>query len=279
MKRRPAVILAFAVACGGFSAHLARQYLQAQLGASAAAERATTTVAVAARDLPGGAVLSASDVKLIDWPADRSPSGYSEATAALVGRELVFPVKANEPILDSKLSGSAVGGLSALIPPGMRAVSVKVDEVISVGGFVVPGTRVDVLVTLPSLSGGPSTARIVLQNIKVIAAGQSYEASEQAKPQEATVITLLVTPEEAEALTLASADGQVRLALRNALDESRALTRGVVNGGPPQAEPTPAPAPAAIAEAPVPAPAVARPRNLENAVEIYHGSARTVSSF
>lgn len=273
MKRRPVMVLAFALGCGGLSAHLARQYLQAQIGAAPTADRATMKVAVAARDLPIGSVLRSTDVKLIDWPAGTRPPGYAEAGSGLVGRELVFPLKANEPILDSKLSGSAVGGLSAVIPPGMRAVSVKVDEVIAVGGFVVPGTRVDVLVTMPAEGDRPSNTRIVLQNIKVLAAGQTYEASEQAKPQETSVITLLVTPEQAEVLTLSSTEGQVQLALRNATDESRAATPGALPDGLERRAPTPTP------QARTAAPPVERQRTQEAAVEIYHGSARTVSSF
>ena len=274
MKRRPVVVLVFALACGGLSAHLARQYLQAQLSATPASERATAKVAVAARDLPSGSVLRAADVKVIDWPAEMRPPGYVEGGAALVGRELVFPLKANEPILDSKLSGSAVGGLSAVIPRGMRAVSVKVDEVIAVGGFVVPGTRVDVLVTMPAQGDRPSNTRIVLENIKVIAAGQTYESSEQAKPQETSVITLLVTPSQAEVLTLSSTEGQVQLALRNASDDSRAVTPGALPDGIERRAPTPTTPQARAATPPV-----ERQRTQEAAVEIYHGSARTVSSF
>jgi pilus assembly protein CpaB len=273
MKRRPVVILVFALACGGLSAHLARRYLQAQLGSAPSSERPTTKVAVAAHDLPSGSVLRSADVKLIDWPAEMRPPGYVDGGSSLIGRELVFPMKANEPILASKLSGSAVGGLSAVIPAGMRAVSVKVDEVIAVGGFVVPGTRVDVLVTMPSEGDRPSNTRIVLQNIKVVAAGQTYESSEQAKPQETSVITLLVTPEQAEVLTLSSTEGQVQLALRNALDESRAATPGALADGIERQAPTPTPLARAAA------PPVARERTQEAAVEIYHGSARTVSSF
>ena len=272
MRRRPVVILIFALGCGGLSAHLGRQYLQSQVAAMPASARATTPVAVAARDLSGGAVLGAGDVRMLEWPAGMSPPGYVAESSILIGQELVVPIRANEPILQNKLAGAAVSGLAAVIPPGMRAVSVKVDEVIAVGGFAVPGSRVDVIATMPSEMRGPGVSRIVLQKLKVIAVGQTYEVSERSEPQDASVITLLVTPEQAEVLTLASTEGRIQLALRNTTDESRAQTRGT----PAEAlegQATPAP------RASTPAPSPARPRKQEVSVEIYHGTDRTVSSF
>jgi pilus assembly protein CpaB len=179
-------------------------------------------------------------------------------------------VRADEPLLQSKLAGAGVSGLAAAIPAGMRAVSVKVDEVIAVAGFVVPGTRVDVLVTMPPAGEAAGSSRVVLQNIKVLAAGQSFDPTEQGKPQDATVITLLVTPAEAEALALAANQGRIQLALRNTLDEALSNTSG--------AQP-----PAAIRVAPGAAgapPRAATPsRRPGTPVEIYNGSARSVTSF
>jgi pilus assembly protein CpaB len=275
MRRRSIFVLALALVCGLAAAFLARSYLQTQMAAAPAAEAATAMVAVAARDLPGGAVLRPEDVKLIGWPASTRPPEYVATTEAVVGQGLLFPVKANEPLLRSKLSGQQ-GGLTAVIPQGMRAVSVKVDEVIAVAGFVVPGTRVDVVVTMPSTAERPGTSRVLLQNIKVLASGQSIEESSEGEPKDASVITLLVTPDEAEALLLASNEGRIQLALRNSLDEAVAITRGAA--GTPQIRSA---APAASGESTQrPAPArTTTPRMNGSAVEIYNGSARTVASF
>jgi pilus assembly protein CpaB len=188
-----------------------------------ATERAQ--VAVAARDLEMGAVLQASDITLLDWPTDMLPGGYAATTADLVGRGLMVSVRANEPILGSKLADrEAGGGLPILIPDGMRAVSVRVDEVIQVAGFVMPGTRVDVLVTLNV--EGPAQTRTILQNIQALAAGQTIARDTEGKPQTVGVITLLVTPEQAERLTLGASEGRIQLALRNSMDGQEVGTPG-----------------------------------------------------
>lgn len=274
MKKRPLLILAFALACGLLSAYLAREYLRAQVASATAGRPETTTVAVAARDLPGGSVLTAADVKMIEWPSGSPPPGYVAASNSLVGQGLVLPVKANEPFLTTKLANASVSGLAGMIPAGMRAVSVKVDEVIAVAGFVTPGTRVDILVTMPSDGAQPGATKLVVQNLKVLASGQSYAPSEEAEAKEASVITLLVTPEQAEVLTLASTEGRIQLALRNTLDETMALTSGAVattlEG---RAPPPAAPAPRGAARSTAPR------RTPEATVEIYHGSDRTVASF
>jgi pilus assembly protein CpaB len=135
-------------------------------------------------------------------------------------RALITSVSENEPILDKKLAPvEAGGGLPATIPEGMRAVSVAVNEVVGVAGFVIPGTMVDVLVTgtLTGNSGG-SITRTILENVRVLAAGQKMEQDREGKPQTVPVITLLVTPENATKLTMASNLGKIQLALRNTVD-------------------------------------------------------------
>ena len=276
MRRRSTVVLALALASGLLAAFLFNRYLTTQIALAPASEAVTSLVAVAARDLPGGSVLGPDDVKMISWPAESRPPDYLETTETLVGQGLLFPVQANEPLLRSKLSGEQ-GGLAAVIPQGMRAVSVKVDEVIAVAGFVVPGTRVDVIVTMQSNPEQAGSSRVVLQNIKVLASGQSIEQPSEGEPKDASVITLLVTPEDAETLLLASNEGRIQLALRNGMDEAVAITRGAsarplyrnasAEGG--------APAPT---ETRAPARAAATPRT-GTAVEIYNGSARSVASF
>jgi pilus assembly protein CpaB len=146
-----------------------------------------------------------------------------------MGRGLITPVSANEPLMTAKLADKAAGGgLPIVIPEGKRAVSVKVDEVIGVAGFVLPGTRVDVLVTLTDSGDREEAAtRVILQNVQTLASGQTIQKNANGEPQAATVITLLVTPEEAEKLTLAATEGQIQLALRNTLDMAQVETQGI----------------------------------------------------
>jgi pilus assembly protein CpaB len=223
-QRRTWVVLFLAMSSGGLAAYLTLRYLRDQT--ALAAEPRAASVIVAARDLSVGTMVRAADVRVMRWPGNAPPPGYLGTVEAAVGRGVITPVRANEPLLDSKLADRAAGGgLSVSIPEGMRAVSVKVDEVIGVAGFVLPGTRVDVLVTLRA-SGNEATTQVILQNIPALAAGESTQPDAQGKPHEVTVITLLVTPEQAENLILAANEGRIQLALRNTLDVAAVETRG-----------------------------------------------------
>jgi pilus assembly protein CpaB len=164
----------------------------------------------------------------MDWPSQAIPEGYLSTSEQVVGRGVITPIQANEPLLATKLAGAgAGGGLAISIPDGMRAVSVRVDEVVAVAGFVTPGTRVDVLVTLNRLGAGREvTTRAVLQNVQVLAAGQSVERDRDGKPLTVTVITVLVAPAQAELLALASIEGRIQLALRPSLDTVQVVTAG-----------------------------------------------------
>ncbi len=227
-KKRLLMVLLMAVVTGGLAGWMALTQLRNTAVASPAPERGgKVRLAVAARDLPLGAMLRTEDIRLIDWPGDVLPVGFSGSTAELVGRGLLGPVRANEPLLSSKLADREAGaGMSILIPDGMRAVSVRVDEVIQVAGFVTAGTRVDVLVTLSEGNDAPTVTRSILQNIQVLAAGQTIESDAEGKPLMVTVITLLVSPEQAERLALASNEGRIQLALRGALDAAEVRTPG-----------------------------------------------------
>lgn len=181
----------------------------------------TVTVVVAAADLPVGTRLEEKDLRLAKFPESDLPPGVFHSTAEAVGRGVVVPITKNELVITSKLAGENAGaGLPALIPSGMRAVSVKVNDVISVAGFVTAGTRVDVILTGNPGQGGQenTTTTTVLSNIQVLAAGQRLQKNEQGEPQQVTVITLLVNPEDAQKLTLASTEGRIQLSLRNPLD-------------------------------------------------------------
>ncbi len=271
-KRRKWLALVLALASGGAAGYLALNTMDKPLAAASTNGVATARIVVAARDLPVGAVLAPADLKVVDWPATALPPGYASDPSGMVGRGLITPVAANEPLLARKTASKEEGGgLPIVIPEGMRAVSVKVDEVVGVAGFVLPGTRVDVLATLSQQSGRDEAAtRVILQNVQTLAAGQTIQRDAEGKPQTVTVITLLVDPEQAEKLTLAATEGRIQLALRNTLDMGEVATKGAEAGHLVQSSPPPAPARPASTGAP-------RPRG--TTVVTYNGAERTVTTF
>jgi pilus assembly protein CpaB len=224
-------------------------------------EVASTYEVVASKSMPMGTRLTADSVKLVAWPA-RAPlaNGFTDVDA-VVGRGLISAVVENEPLTESKLAPKDAGaGLPPSIPEGMRALSVKVDEVIGVAGFVTPGTRVDVLVTVRQ--NNDSITRTVVSNIQVLTAGTRYdqEKAKDGQPIPTTVVTLLVSPADAEKITLSQAEGQIMLALRNPLDTAPTETRGIRTAGLlSDAAPAPTPPPVrrvstAVRTAPAPPP-------------------------
>jgi len=224
------VVLLLALGSGLAAAWLALNYLQQQSEDAAPGTVINVDeVVVAARDLNVGHVLTPEDIKLVQWPGEFLPEGYGSSSDELLGRGIITPVKENEPLLSTKLAlKEAGGGLPIVIHPGMRAVSVEVDEVVGVAGFVLPGARVDVIVTLDQgdFQDNP-VARIVLQGVPVLAAGQEIQESADGQPQTVTVITLEVDPEEAEVLILSATKGHIQMALRNTLDLDSLETAGI----------------------------------------------------
>jgi len=274
-QRRLWVILLLALVSGGAAAYLALAYLRDRTPRLMAAEAPRVQVAVAARDLPLGAILSAADVRMIDWLGEAVPPGYLHSPQDAVGRGLITSVKANEMLLDTRLAPrGAGGGLSVTIPDGQRAVSVRVDDVIGVAGFVLPGTRVDVVVTLPpqpQLDQKVSVTQMVLQNMQVLAAGQVVQQDAQGKPITVSVITLLVSPKDAETLVLASNEGKIQLALRNTLDLADVRTSGA-------SVRTLLPGQRASADAAA-RPRAPTPEAVGTVVEAYKGGVRTLVKF
>jgi pilus assembly protein CpaB len=190
----------------------------------------TRPVVVAAADLDIGAELRREDIRIIDWPANAVPANAISDPKDVIGRGLVLPVIENEPFLPMKLASKDAGsGLPPVIPPGLRAVSVRVNEVIGVAGYVLPGTRVDVVATVsPTGNGADMTSKVILTNVQVLAAGTKIDReTDKNKPMPVSVVTMLVNPEEAERLTLASTEGKIQLALRNPLDKTIPATPGV----------------------------------------------------
>ncbi len=194
-----------------------------------AAAPATTRIAVAAKDLEVGSVIKEDDVKLEDWPGS-VPEGATTRTQELLGRGVITPIIAKEPVVEKRLAPKgAGGGFSVLIPPGLRAIPLRVNEVAGVAGFVVPGMHVDVLIsgTAPGGDNRQGTMiKTLLQNVEVLSAGQDFKKDPEGKPVVVQVITVLATPEQAEILSLASAQTTVQLALRNPLDKAVAKTAG-----------------------------------------------------
>lgn len=194
-------------------------------------------VIVAADDLQVGARVEEHDIKIIRIPAGDLPPGAPRRRSEVLGHGVIVPISKGEFILPNRLAGENAGaGLPSLIPPGMRAVSVRVNDIVSVAGFVTPGTRVDVLLTGTPAGGGEQQTTTVLQNVAVLASGHTLERTATGEAQNTAVITLLVSPDDAQRLTLASSEGHIQLALRNPLDtkqdevpasNSRGLYRGI----------------------------------------------------
>jgi pilus assembly protein CpaB len=227
------VMLALAITVGGVFALATYRYTQKPEAAKVDAI-ATRPVVIAVTNLDLGASLRREDVRTIDWPAESVPAGAFNRVEDVIGRGLIQPVVQNEAILPNKLASKEEGaGLPPVIKPGYRALSVRVNDVIGVAGYVLPGTKVDVVATVnPTTQQTDVTSKIVLTNVEVLASGTKIERdTEQGKPIAVSVVTLLVNPAEAERLTLASTEGKIQLALRNPLDPSAPTTTGIRPAG------------------------------------------------
>ena len=215
---RAIVMLGIAVLLGLVAVGLAVQWLGDKRGMG-------QKVAVAARDLQPGTELTPSAVTTIDWPAGQTPAGAFSEPAQLDGRVLKTVMTRGEPVLESKLAPIGTkGGLSSVIDPGKRAITVRVNEVIGVAGFALPGNYVDILVNAQDEQQKP-VSKIVLEKILVLAVAQEATRDET-KPKVVDAVTLEVTPEEAEILDLARSIGTLSLALRNQLDQEPIETVG-----------------------------------------------------
>jgi pilus assembly protein CpaB len=281
MRNRIFAVLAIAILAGGGLAYGTYNLMQAT--PAPGAPMATQPVVVAAADLTLGTALKKEDLRVVQFPQGAAPDGAFTQPAELVGRGLIVPIVKNEPILGAKLASKEAGaGLPPVIPEGMRAVSVRVNEVVGVAGYVLPGNRVDVVATAsPTDSRADTTSKVVLSNVQVLTAGTRMEQSDaENKPMQVTVVTLLVDPEQAERLALASTEGKIQLALRNPLDTSAPETPGIrtaglLGGGKPAAKPANRSARASrprVEPAPVTMPAPEPPPS----VEIIRGDKRSV---
>src|SRR5881628_1677826 len=187
--------------------------------------RPTVDVVVAADQIPIGSRVEANQVKLVAWPIEAQPEGTARATKDVLGSIARATIERNQPILHQDLVAQGSGLLPLMIPEGMRGMSVRVDTVTGVSGFITPNSHVDVVIAGQAEGEQDQKSKVVLQNVKVLATGKSIEQKDE-KPVEVPTVTLLVTPEDAERLTLAARFEPVRLALRNYRDEAVVTTPG-----------------------------------------------------
>jgi pilus assembly protein CpaB len=191
-----------------------------------AKEVLTQPVVVAARDIPFGTELAAADLTVASWPVEIAPREHYAQIDSLVGRINRTPLTAGEAVIDSRLAlTGADRGLAMLIPDGARAMTVPVNMVSGVSGFVLPGSRVDVLCSIRAQSEREPVAKMILQNVRVLAVDQQMEEHD-GRPITSRAVTLEVGPEEAEKLSLASTEGTLLLALRSSFDNSTNATAG-----------------------------------------------------
>lgn len=231
MRNRVGVILVLALMSGLLAAYLAFRFLRqpAVPGVVQASEAPTVQVVVANRDMNFGEFITQQDIRVIDWPASVVPDGFASTPEEVVGRGLLLPVRLNEPFLSSKIANPEAGaGVPLGIEEGMRAMAVRVNDVIGVAGFIQPNQRVDVLVTLEGGAAiGEPVTQVVLQDIAVLGIGQMTTVNDENQAVLVPVVTLLVDPDDAERLTHAEDRGKIRLALRNTLDRDTVETQGV----------------------------------------------------
>jgi pilus assembly protein CpaB len=272
-KLSTVLLLAFLVAAACFYA----VYRIEGRRAAAARPVATVRVVAAAADIKLGAVLTASDLTTMQV-AGSLPKGAILKPENAIGRGVMSPLYQGEPVLDARLApvGSG-GGLAATIRPGMRACAVKVDEVVGVAGFVTPGMRVDVLISGdppgPARPDQGTLVKTLLQNIEVLSAGTDIQKDNEGKPQQVHVVNLLVTPEQAEVLSLASNQTHIQLVLRNPMDTQVAQVTGSAMGNLFSGSRSAAPAVAKSVHK-------AAPSNpATGVVEIFNGSQRSEQKF
>ncbi|MFH2126760.1 MAG: Flp pilus assembly protein CpaB [Pseudomonadota bacterium] len=232
LRKGSFIFLALAIVLASAAAFAAHKWIQRQGAVAAASRIAMTPVVVASRDLPAGLALSAGDLKVTRWPQAGLPQGSFNSVNVLSGRVLKTAASQGEPLLSGKLAAKGLrGGLSAVLPQGYRAMTVHVDEVIGVGGFVQPGDLVDVLATVAK---GPyqkdPITRTVLQGVTVLTVGQNVEQDKDAKKpkrDKSKVVTLQLTPLQAETLALSANEGKLLLALRSNSDRRETDSPGV----------------------------------------------------
>ncbi len=290
MKQRLVLVLIFALVVSGAASAVLYRLISTQVNANKQAP--TTKVVVATRNLASGDLIKDLDVKLADW-SGAPPVGALIKVEDAVGRGVVDAIYAGEAVMDNRIAARGAGaGLAATIPQGMRAVAVRVNDVVGVAGFAIPGMHVDILLAGTPPGGTGTVTKTLLQNIEILSAGQNIQKDAEGKPIVVQVMNLLVTPEQAEILSLASNDARIQLVLRNPTDKEETKTSGAAmanlfTGGvaklpvalpegtraaPRRLPPPPPPPPPPAVEQPKPPP----PPII---VEVIHGSRKVSSQF
>jgi len=277
MNRRLLAVFVFALAVAGVASIAVYKLLISQVrSAPPAAPAAANKLILAARDLQVGALIHDNDLIEASW-SGAVPEQAMKTKQDVVGRGVTSPIYSGEPILEKRLSPKGAGaGLASTIPVGKRAVALRVNEVVGLAGFVLPGMRVDVLISgMPPIATGVQNVvvcRTVLQDIEVLSAGQKIEKNVEGKPESAQVVNLLVTPDQAEVLSLASDQTHVQLVLRNPIDTNENQTPGITLASLFGQAVKAAPPPAVVARMPaLPQPIVKD----ATTVEVYNGTKRS----
>ena len=274
--RRIAIALVLALVLSGGATY----FLYSRLRNSQSRPQVSKIVA-AAHAVPAGAAIKVDDVALIDWPLNIPLAGSFAKVDDVVGRALIYPLGEKEPVLQRDLAEPGSGiGLSVKIPQGMRATSIRSNEIVGVAGFLFPGSHVDVLDTYTPPGSNTPITESVLQNVEVITAGQKIQPDPQGKPETVSVVTLLLNPKDSEKLLLASSQGNVQFVLRNGADTdttkvqpvSIADLMGVVK------PPTPVVTRTSRARAPKAVPKAAQPPDFYT-IEIIQGKERSEQKF
>lgn len=284
MNKKAFVVLGLALVFGVITAFSVNRLVRRQATGTSQEVR---KVVVAVATIATGTQIRPDQVKVEEWPKSIMPEGTFDDVAKVVNRVTVGEITIGEPILSARLAAEgSSAGLSAMIPSGQRAMTVKVDEVIGVAGFITPGTYVDIVTTVTQTGmESESTSRIILQSVKVLASGKRIEHRQDGEATEVNTVTLQVTPDQAEVLALASNAGKLQLVMRNTVDQDQIQTAGVdtpalfggdfirrgrIGVGAAQAEPRPAKQQASKPAPPPPPQAV---------VEVIRGSERATVTF
>jgi pilus assembly protein CpaB len=289
MSKRLISVLVFAFIVSAGASLLLYRLVSSRMNTEA--KQSTAQIMVAARSLPVGTMIGEMDIKMGAWSGPLPVNAVTKKEEA-VGRGVIANIYEGEPLLESRLAAKGAGaGLAATIPEGMRAVAIRVNEVVGVAGFVVPGQRVDVLVLgqPPGGGGGGTMAKTILQNIEVLSAGQNIQKDSEGKPVTVQVVNVLVTPEQAEMLSLISNDMRIQLVLRNPLDTKEVKTTGAAAGNVFTGAPTKMPTaegerkavarPRAARAAAPPPPILPRRETVPVVVEVIHGTRRAEQKF
>ena len=294
MKQRLVIVILFALVISAAASAVLYRLISSQLAATR--DSNATKILVAARNLGSGELIREPDVKISDWNGPTPPGAVLKPEDA-IGRGIVESIYQGEPIVETRIAARGAGaGLAAIIPEGMRAVAVRVNDVVGVSGFATAGSHVDILIAgnPPGSNSSGTVTKTLLQNVEILSAGQNIQKDAEGKPVSVPVVNLLVNPTQAEMLSLASNEARIQLVLRNPMDKGEAKPPGTAmaylfSGGvmAPPTDPSKAQNPQRQVRRPAPPPppppppeppkVVAPPPPIT--VEVYHGIRKSESKF